>query len=227
MKLSILIPVYNEKLTILKLLKEVEAVKIPGIEKEIIIVDDKSTDGSKEILRKVKYKVFFHEKNQGKGAAIKTAIKHATGDILVIQDADLEYDPNDYNVLIKPILEGKTKVVYGSRFLHPKFKPAHKLFYFGNLFLSLMTRLLYFRNITDMETCYKMFKKEVLIGIDLKSRGFELEPEITTKIIKKGYKIIEVPIKYHARKIEEGKKLKPIKDGVKALWYLIKHRFGN
>ncbi len=227
--LSVIIPVYNERKTILQLLNKVDAVKIPGIKKEIIIVDDRSLDGTSILLKKLektaKYRIFFHKKNLGKGAALRTGFKKARGDILIIQDADLEYDPNDYKKLIKPILNNETDVVYGSRFNHPKFKPAHRLFYLGNIFLSLMTRLLYFRKITDMETCYKMFRKSALKGINIKAKGFDFEPEITAKFIKKGYKIKEIPVWYKGRPPKEGKKLKPFKDGIKALYYLIYYRF--
>lgn len=229
MKLSIVIPVYNEKDDILKLLKKVDSVSLPDIKKEIIIVDDRSTDGTTEILESLKktkkYKIFFHDKNMGKGSALRTGFYNATGDIMIIQDADLEYDPNDYKKLIQPILDGETEVVYGCRFTHPQFKPSHPVFYFGNLFLSLVTRILYFREIKDMETCYKMYKKDVLKGIKIKARGFDFEPEITAKIIKKGYDIIEVPIWYRGRSVEQGKKLRPIKDGLKALYYLLYYRF--
>ena len=230
MKLSIIIPVYNEKKTILELIKKVKEVSVK-LEKEIIIVDDCSTDGTTELLSKLKdVKVIFHKTNQGKGAAIKTALKHITGDIILIQDADLEYEPKDYPQLIKPILEGKTKVVYGSRFKGKKILakerwkiPSH---YIGNILLSLITTLLYGRYITDMETGYKVFTKDVIDNITLNAKGFEFEPEITVKILKKGYKIIEVPISYKSRSFNEGKKI-TWKDGVKALWYLIKYRFTN
>lgn len=230
MKLSIIIPVYNEKKTILELIKKVKEVSV-NLEKEIIIVDDCSTDGTTELLSKLKdVKVIFHKTNQGKGAAIKTALKHITGDIILIQDADLEYEPKDYPQLIKPILEGKTKVVYGSRFKGKKILakerwkiPSH---YIGNILLSLITTLLYGRYITDMETGYKVFTKDVIDNITLNAKGFEFEPEITVKILKKGYKIIEVPISYKSRSFNEGKKI-TWKDGVKALWYLIKYRFTN
>ena len=226
MKLSILIPVYDEKDSILEILKKVEKVNLGDIQKEIILVDDCSTDGSREILKKIKnHKVLFHNNNLGKGAAVLTALKHASGNVIIIQDADLEYEPEEYKILIKPIIENKTDVVYGSRFIKKGFKPANRIFYLGNMFLSFMTKIFYFRNITDMETCYKMFRKDVLNGIKIHARGFEFEPEITAKIIKKGYKIIEIPISYYARRIDEGKKLKPIKDGFKALYYLIYYRF--
>lgn len=224
MKLSVIIPAYNEEGAILKLIKIVENVNIGQIKKELIIIDDCSTDSTRELLKKIKnHKIFFHEKNKGKGSAIRTGLKHATGDIIIIQDADLEYDPNEYPKLLKPILKGKTKVVYGSRFLR-KHKAKYQFYYLGNIFLSFVTRLLYFRKITDMETCYKVFKREVIKKINLKARRFDFEPETTAKIIKKGYKIIEIPISYKCRDFREGKKIS-WKDGIKAVWYLLKYRF--
>jgi len=226
MKLSILIPVYNEKTTILKVLDIIKKVKLGNIGKEIIIVDDGSTDGTREILKnlnKKNIKIFFHKKNQGKGAAIKTGLKYITGDIILIQDADLEYDPNDYPKLLEPILKGKANIVYGSRFLK-KHRPKYYFYYLGNLALNLFISLLYQKRITDMETCYKVFKRDIIKNIRLKAKGFDFEPEITTKIIKKGHKIIEVPIEYRCRSFKEGKKIN-WKDGIKALWYIIKYRF--
>jgi len=226
MKLSIIIPVYNEKETILKILEKIKNVRLGNIKKEIIIIDDFSKDGTRELLRKLrKYKIFFHEKNKGKGSAIRTGLKHSTGNLILIQDADLEYDPNDYPRLIKPILDGKTSVVYGSRFLIKR-KARYKVYYLGNIILSWITRILYSRRITDMETCYKIFKKEVIKDINLKAKRFDFEPEITVKIIKKGYKIMEIPIWYKCRAFKEGKKI-TWKDGVKAIWYLLKYRFVN
>jgi len=227
MKLSIIIPVYNEKNTILKLIKIVENVDIGGIRKEIIIVDDGSTDGTKDILRKIKkHKVFFHSSNQGKGSAIRTGIKYVTGSIVLIQDADLEYDPNDYYKLIKPIVDNKAKVVYGSRLLgkHINMYFHH---YLGNHLLTVITNLLYRSKITDMETCYKVFRRDVLFNLKLKSKGFEIEPEITAKLLKKGCRIYEVPISFtNPRKFIEGKKINYI-DGIKAVYYLLKYRFTN
>ncbi len=225
-KLSIVMPVYNEKGTLNKILKKVEKVNLGKIKKEIILIDDFSTDGTREILKKLKgYKILYHKKNQGKGAAIRTGFKNITGDIVIIQDADLEYDPGDYKKLIKPILDKKTEVVYGSRFIKKGFKPAHKIFYLGNLFLSFVTRLLYSQKITDMETCYKVFTKKAIDEIKITANGFELEPELTAKLIKKGHKIIEIPVSYTGRTIDEGKKLRPVKDGLKAFWYLVKYKF--
>ncbi len=234
MKLSIIIPIFNEVSTLKKILSKVESVELPNIEKELVLVDDYSTDGTRRILKDLsiskKYKIILRNKNGGKGRALRTGLKHCTGDLIVIQDADLEYEPSDYKILIKPILEDKTSVVYGSRFKKQKLFskqrwdiPTH---YIGNILLSLATSFLYFRRITDMETCYKMFTRKVYNSITLKSKRFDFEPEITAKIIKKGYKIIEVPIHYNPRDFSEGKKIN-WKDGVKALLYLIKYRFVN
>lgn len=236
MKLSIIIPVYNEEKTVLEILDRVKKEEIPGVEKEIIVVDDGSTDGTKQKLQSIKdsnFKIFFHKKNAGKGAAVRTGIEHATGQYIIIQDADLEYHPRFIKELIEPILEKKTEVVYGTRLNrmpHLKGEEAKHLFilhYFGNRFLSLVTSILYGQWITDMETCYKLFPKKALIGIKLNARGFELEPEITSKLMKRGYKIKEVSISVNPRGYDEGKKLNTVKDGLKALWSLIKYRFSD
>lgn len=229
MKLSILIPAYNEEENILEVINRVQKAKLEGVTKEIIIIDDFSTDKTRRVLMDIKdgsLKIFFHPKNLGKGAAIRTGLKHATGDIILIQDADLEYNPKEYPILLKPILENKTKVVYGSRLeaIRENIANMYKLHYFGNIFLTIITNFLYRTKITDMETGYKVFKKEVLDGIELKARRFDFEPEITAKILKKGYKIVEVPISFVARKFEDGKKI-TWRDGIKALFYLIKYRF--
>lgn len=226
MKVSIVIPVYNEKKTILEVIKRVSSVDLGSITKEIIIVDDYSTDGTRDVLKNVKdAKVFFHKRNKGKGAALRTGFRHVTGDITLVQDADLEYDPNDYPKLLKPILDGKTNVVFGSRFTK-QHKARYGYLYLGNIFLSILTSIIYFRRITDMETCYKVIKTSVLKKIKLRSQRFDFEPEITAKIIKRGEKIVEVPIWYKCRDFNEGKKIS-WKDGVKAVWYLIKFRFVN
>jgi len=225
--LSVVIPVYNEEKTLSILVKRVQEVKIKGIKKQIVIVNDASTDDSEKVIeslsRKYKNVLFFkHKKNMGKGAAVRTGFKNATGDFIIIQDGDLEYDPNEFNLLLSPILKGKAKVVYGSRVLG-KIKgfniPSH---YYGNLFLSFVTRLLYHRRITDMETCYKMMVSEVVKSLNLKSDKFDIEPEITAKLIKKGYIIMEVPITYNSRSFKEGKKI-TWKDGLKALYVLFKY----
>ena len=242
MKLSVIMPVYNERETIREILRQVRAVKVvvPGnhiigreddspleLEKEIVVVDDGSTDGTRDILQeeeqKGDLKVFYHEVNQGKGAAVRTGIEQATGDILVIQDADLEYDPRDYPKLIQPIVEGRVEVVYGSRFLGPR--KAMLLWHMvANKILTLTTNVLYNAILSDMETCYKAFRAEVIKGIPLHARRFELEPEITAKVLKRGYRIFEVPISYYGREYHEGKKI-GFWDAPIALWTLIKYRF--
>lgn len=227
MKISIIIPVYNEKKTLKKLLKAVEKADTLGLKKEIIIVDDFSTDGTRKILEGIKdkkIKIIYQDKNYGKGFAIKTGFKRSTGDVILIQDADLEYDPNDYKKLIGPILFNNEKVVYGSRFLVKNPKIEFNSFYFGNKILSFITSLLYFKKITDMETCYKVFRREVVEGIKLNSKKFDFEPEITSKILKKKIHILEVPISYYPRSKKEGKKIK-WRDGVDAIITLIKYRF--
>jgi glycosyltransferase involved in cell wall biosynthesis len=223
MKLSVIIPVYNEKNTIEIILERVKAV---ALEKEIILVDDFSTDGTRELLPRLKSKnisVLMHDKNLGKGAAIKTGIKAATGDYIIIQDADLEYDPQDFFKLIQPALDGKAAVVYGSRFLGNNYFSmlSHKL---GNQFLTGVTNLLYRGKLTDMETCYKLIPIELARQLNIKSRRFEVEPEVTAKILKRGYKILEVPISYKGRTISEGKKIS-WKDALSTLWTLLKYRF--
>ena len=227
MKISIVIPVYNEKDTLKLLLEKVEQANFSGLEKEIIMVDDCSTDGTTEILKELssKYKVFFHEKNQGKGAAIRTAIKEATGDFVCIQDADLEYLPDDYDKLLPLLINNEADVVYGSRFKNKEnlknFILKNKI---ANKFLTLLTNILYGAEITDMETCYKAFKREFIQGITIKSNRFDFEPEITAKIMKKKARLKEVPISYIGRGHDEGKKIN-WKDGVHAILTLIKFRF--
>ena len=232
-KLSILMPVYNERETVQEILARVKAVKMDGISKEIIIVDDGSTDGTRDLLRREErecqegpdeVKIFYHEENRGKGAAVRTAIEHATGDIMLIQDADLEYDPRDYPILLRPILEGRAEVVYGSRFLGGPRRAMLFWHAIGNKFLTLITNILYDTILSDMETCYKVFTAEVIRSIPLRSRRFELEPEITAKVLKRGHRIYEVPISYTGREYEEGKKI-TWRDGLIALWMLIKYRF--
>lgn len=226
-KVSIIIPVFNEKNTIKLLLEKVQNANFSGLEKEIIMVDDCSTDGTTEILKELskQYKVFFHEKNQGKGAAIKTAIKEATGDFVVIQDADLEYLPDDYDKLLPFLINDEADVVYGSRFKNQEnsknFILKNKI---ANKFLTLLTNILYGAEITDMETCYKAFKRELIQSITIKSNRFDFEPEITAKIMKRKARLKEVPISYFGRGHDEGKKIN-WKDGIHAILTLIKFRF--
>jgi len=227
MKLSIIMPAYNEEATLSEIVTKVESIDF-GIPSELIIVDNASKDKSAEIIKELKSKYpnikSFYESTPGKGAALRNGFKHATGDIIVIQDADLEYDPEDFKKMLKLIHNKKTKVVYGSRFLGDKkgFKMLSN--YYGNKFLTLLTRILYQAKITDMEPCYKMMTKEVLDSLTLTSNTFDIEPEITSKILKKGNKILEVPIFYHGRTAEQGKKIK-WHDGIVAVWTLVKYRF--
>jgi glycosyltransferase involved in cell wall biosynthesis len=226
MKLSIIVPVYNERNTIQEILRRVRAVDLGEISKEIIAVDDGSTDGTLDILKLEEdstTRVMKHDQNQGKGAAIRTALPNATGDIIVIQDADLEYEPDDYRVLVAPILKKKALVVYGSRFTgeHRNMLFWHLL---GNKFLSLITNALYNTTLTDMETCYKMFAREAIEGVNIRSDRFDFEPEITAKMLKKKIRIYEVPISYAGREYEEGKKI-TWRDGFRALYTLVKYRF--
>ena len=226
--LSVVMPVYNEMRTLDEILRRVRAIDIP---KEIVIVDDKSTDGTTEYLRNniegcyPDVKVFYHEKNYGKGAGIRTAISKCTGDYVIIQDADLEYDPKEYVSLLAPLLDGRADVVFGSRFLGGG--GAHRVHLFwhslGNKVLTTLSNMMTNLNLTDMEVCYKVFKTEVIKGIQLKSNRFEFEPEITAKIAKKRYRIYEVPISYSGRDYSEGKKI-GWRDGVTALWSILKYR---
>lgn len=230
MKLSVIIPVYNEKNTIFKVVERVASVPI---EKEIIIVDDGSTDGTKELLKELQrhigtevqreIKIIFREKNEGKGAAIRSGLKEISGEVVIVQDADLEYEPMDYLKLMEPIISGYTKVVYGSRVLS-KGKKSSLGFYLGGRLLSLLANLLYGLSITDEPTCYKVFAVEVIQSLDLKCNRFEFCPEVTAKVAKKGYKIQELPIHYYPRSIREGKKIR-LRDGLIAIWTLIKYRF--
>lgn len=225
MKLSIVIPCYNECDTIESIIEAVKAC--PVEDREIILVDDCSTDGTIETLKNkvepVIDKVLYHEKNQGKGAALRTGIKEAVGDIVIIQDADLEYDPQEIPIVIEPILNGKADVVYGSRFLGGS---AHRVVYFwhmvGNKFLTFLSNILTNINLTDMETCYKAFRREIIQSINIKENRFGFEPEITAKVAKKQCRIYEVGISYYGRTYAEGKKI-GWKDGFRAIWCIIKY----
>ncbi|QPJ61981.1 MAG: glycosyltransferase family 2 protein [Candidatus Nitronauta litoralis] len=226
MKLSIVIPVYNEKATLMELLRRVEEV---DYEKEIIMVDDASTDGTRDILKnevegRSGVVVHYHERNRGKGAALRTGFKKVSGDIVIVQDADLEYDPKDYAVLIGPILDGRADVVFGSRFLGGPHRVLFFWHYVGNLFLTMLSNVMTNINLSDMETCYKVFKSEVLKDIKLTCNRFGFEPEFTAKIARKRFRIYEVPISYSGRDYSEGKKI-GWKDGVAAIWFILKFRF--
>ncbi len=227
MKVSVIVPVYNEVQTVEDAVKAVLDVNEAD---EILIVDDGSTDGTRDLYPAIEalddcVRVILHEKNQGKGAAVRTGFQNATGDIFLIQDADLEYDPRDYPALLRPIKEKRAAVVYGSRF---RGGPTKTMFFWhmvGNKVLTLVTNILYNTILTDMETCYKVFRADVVRDIPLRARGFEFEPEITSKVLKRGHRIYEVPISYNGREFEEGKKLNPWREGPKALYYLILYRF--
>lgn len=226
-KISILIPVFNEVNTLKTILQKVEDANFCGLKKEIILIDDYSTDGTREILKGLegKYKIFYHEQNMGKGAALRTGFEHVTGDIVIIQDADLEYDPVDYEPLIQLILDGKADAVYGSRFLGGKPSSSFMLTHWlGNKLLTLVTNVLYNTTLTDMETCYKAFKTEFIKELEIKSNRFDFEPEITAKILKKGARLYELPISYYGREHSEGKKI-TWKDGFEAIRALVKFRF--
>jgi glycosyltransferase involved in cell wall biosynthesis len=226
MKISILIPVYNEANTIEELIMKVLAVDLGGAEREIIIVDDCSQDGTRELLKKYEYgapdiKVFFHNVNQGKGAAIRTGQGKITGDVVIIQDADLEYNPEEYPNLLKPILEGKADVVYGSRFTSGTHRVLFFWHYLGNKVLTTLSNMFTNLNLTDMETCYKVFKADLFKGIELKSDRFGFEPEITAKIAKKKCVIYEIGVSYFGRDYSEGKKI-GWKDGLSAIYCILR-----
>lgn len=223
--LSVVMPVFNEEKTIIEIINYVS--KSP-INKEIIVVDDGSTDNTRHILSQLKHdaiKLIFHEENSGKGSAVQTGFDAATGDIIVIQDADLEYDPDEYPILLNPILSGKADVVYGSRFGgHGEHRVLYFWHYVGNRFLTLLSNMFTDLNLTDMETCYKAFTRNALDGIRIQEKRFGFEPEITAKIARKKLRIYEVPISYYGRTYEEGKKIN-WRDGFRALWCIIKYNF--
>lgn len=234
MKLSVILPVYNEKNTIEKIVKKVKGI---DLKKEIIIIDDGSTDGTRDLLKTSinqepsavnqnslnDIKIIYHSTNKGKGAAIRTAIEFVTGDIVIIQDGDLEYDPRDYPRLIQPIINGEADVVYGSRILG-KGKKSYLCFYWGGRFVSWIANMLYHTRITDESTGYKVFRADILRKLNLKCQGFEFCPEVTAKVCKMGYQIKEVPISYYPRRIEAGKKIRWT-DGLMAIFILLKYRF--
>ncbi|MBI2085868.1 glycosyltransferase family 2 protein [Candidatus Daviesbacteria bacterium] len=236
--LSIIIPVFNEEKTIGQLLKKVAKVSLPqGIKKEIIIVDDGSTDATaSEMFHKKlpsagrNFKIFRHEKNLGKGAAVRTGLNHATGDFVIIQDGDLEYDPEDYNKLLQPILKNQAKIVFGTRLVNyplklwGKNKTVLPLHLVANRFLTSLVNFLFGSDLTDMETCYKLFARETVNKLKLQSDRFEIEPEITVKLLKLGYHIVEVPIKTKPRGYEQGKKI-GFGDGLKAILTILKYKF--
>jgi len=225
MKLSVIIPVYNEVKTIREIIKRVQAT---GLADEILAIDDGSTDGSRDLLANIdpegSVKVIYHEHNQGKGKAVRTGIQNASGDLIIIQDADLEYDPREYPNLLKPIQEGIADVVYGSRFLGAGRRPVLFWNMVANKILTLVTNILYNNILTDMETGYKLFRRQVVQNMTLHAHGVEFEPEFTAKILKSKARIYEVPITFNPRDYSEGKKIK-MRDAFIAMWTLIKYRF--
>jgi glycosyltransferase involved in cell wall biosynthesis len=230
-KLSVVIPVYNEERWLREVVRRVQAVPIP---KEMILVDDCSTDGTRKILEEEMSKlpecrVIYHERNQGKGAALRTGFKHALGDVVIVQDADLEYDPAEYPRLLQPIIEGKADVVFGSRFIGENHRVLYFWHYVANKFLTMMSNFFTNLNLTDMETCYKVFRREVIQGINLKSNRFGFEPEVTAKVARKrnpSWRIYEIPISYSGRTYEEGKKI-GMKDAFNALYCIILYWLGG
>lgn len=226
-KLSVVVPAYDERNTIVEVVRRMRAVDLPGaLDLEIVIVDDGSSDGTRDVLPQLgdsTVRVVYHDENRGKGAAVRSGFANVTGDLVLIQDADLEYDPEDWPLLINPILRGKAEVVYGSRFTGER---RNMLFYhwMGNRFLSLLTNILYNTTLSDMETCYKLFDRRVIDSLSLRSDRFDIEPEITAKVLRKKIRIYEVPISYAGREFDEGKKI-TWRDGFAALWTLVKYRF--
>ncbi len=226
-KLSVLVPVFNERNTLVEILRRMRAVELPdSVEREIIVIDDGSSDGTRDVLRQLgdsTVRIVLHDHNQGKGAALRTGLAHATGDYVLVQDADLEYDPEDWPRLVNPVMRGRARVVYGSRFTGER-RNMLFLHWIGNRFLSLTTNVLYNTTLSDMETCYKLIDRQLLASLDLKSSKFDIEPEITAKILRRGVRIYEVPISYAGREFDEGKKL-TWRDGLSALRTLVVYRF--
>jgi glycosyltransferase involved in cell wall biosynthesis len=223
--LSVIVPVFNERTTVAEVVRRIRAVELP-MALEVILVDDGSSDGTDKVLTAIgdsTVRVITHDRNRGKGAAVRTGLETARGDLIIIQDADLEYDPADWPRLLEPILRGKAKVVYGSRFTGER-KNMLPLHWIGNRFLSLVTNILYSSTLSDMETCYKLFDRRVFEGLHVDSDRFEFEPEITAKVLRRGHRIYEVPISYAGREVDEGKKI-TWRDGFGALTTLIKYRF--
>ncbi|GJQ51597.1 MAG: glycosyl transferase [Anaerolineaceae bacterium] len=226
MNLSVVIPVYNEVHHIREILTRVQNANLAA---EIVVVDDASQDGTREVLSSLSeanVRVLFHEKNQGKGAAVVTGIRAARGDVILIQDADLEYDPRDYPALLQPIVEGLADVVYGSRFLGAPHRVAMFWHQVANQLLTLMTNILYDSILTDMETGYKVFRREVIQDMKIRSKRFNFEPEFTAKVLKRRFRIYEVPISFHPRDYDEGKKI-GLKDAFEAVWALIRYRVSD
>lgn len=223
--LSVIVPVFNERSTVGEIVRRMRSVELP-VEREIVVVDDGSDDGTGDVLTQLRdstVRVVKHARNQGKGAAIRTGLESSSGDLVLVQDADLEYDPDDWPRLLAPVLKGRARVVYGSRFTGER-RNMLFLHWVGNRFLSLVTNVLYNSTLSDMETCYKLFDRRVLDGVRLQADRFDFEPEFTAKVLRRGIRIYEVPISYAGREPSEGKKI-TWHDGVIALWTLVKYRF--
>ncbi len=228
-KLSVIVPVFNERNTVVEVLRRMRAVELPdGIDREIIVVDDGSTDGTRDVLNQLSdstVRIILHDHNRGKGAAVRTGIEVASGDYVLIQDADLEYDPEDWPKLVAPVMRGRARVVYGSRFTGER-RNMLFLHWIGNRMLSFVTNVLYNTTLSDMETCYKLIDRALLLDLELRCNRFDIEPEITAKILKRRIRIYEVPISYTGREFDEGKKI-TWRDGFAALWTLAKFRFAD
>jgi len=224
-KLSVIVPVFNERNTVAEVVRRMRSVELP-VEREIVIVDDGSDDGTRDVLTQLRdstVRVVSHGVNRGKGAAVRTGLENVSGDVVLVQDADLEYDPDDWPKLLAPVLKGRARVVYGSRFTGER-RNMLFLHWVGNRFLSFVTNVLYNSTLSDMETCYKLFERDVLDGVRLRADRFDFEPEFTAKVLRRGIRIYEVPISYAGREPYEGKKI-TWRDGVVALWTLLKYRF--